>query len=88
MTAKSRTSDDCKVTPYSQENLVLFAAISCVNIPLNSHCSWESKVPPPKLPPPPKKKWKPMANSPLIRPYFLEGVALGGVPQIPMNCVS
>ena len=26
-----------------------------------------------------------MVNSPLIRPYFLEGVALGGVPYIPMK---
>ena len=25
-----------------------------------------------------------MVNSPLIRPYFLRGVALGGIPYIPM----
>ena len=25
-----------------------------------------------------------MVNKPLIRPYFLEGVALGGVARIPM----
>ncbi len=26
-----------------------------------------------------------MVNKPLIRPYFLGGVALGGVARIPMN---
>ena len=41
------------------------------------------RYPPPMLPP-----RKPMVNSPLIRPYFLGGVALGGYLRSPWKSVS
>ena len=47
------------------------------------------------MPPPPRNKalirpyeGKPMVNSPLIRPYLLGGVALGGGPKIPLINVN
>ena len=50
------------------------------------HHSWESKVPPHSYPPPINKAllrdYQPLVslNKALLGPYFLGGVALGGVP--------